>query len=200
MLTAILHFECCILNFTASAQPLLLDRVLAVVEGTPITLTAVRAAMGLGIADAPSEQDALEQVIDRQLLLHEVQRFPPPEPPAAEVDAEAARLLARPGVQALMQSTGIDDRRVREIARETLRIRGYLEQRFGTTVQVSDVEVDRYYRDHRDEFLRNGLLIPFPEAEPVARERASAERLASMIAQWMTELRTRAAITRPGAP
>jgi hypothetical protein len=176
-----------------------LDRVLAVVEGTPITLTAVRAAMGLGIADAASEQDALEHVIDRQLLLHKVQRFPPPEPPAAEVDAEAARLRARPGVQALMQSTGIDDRRIREIARETLRIRGYLEQRFGTTVQVSDVEVDRYYRDHRDEFLRNGLLIPFAEAEPVARERASAERLASMIAQWMAELRTRAAITRPGA-
>jgi hypothetical protein len=174
-----------------SAQQLL-DRVMAVVEGTPITLTDVRAAIGLGIVAAPGEDEALAQVIDRRLLLIEVQRFPPPEPDATAVDAEAARLQARPNVPALMQATGVDARGIREIARETLRIRGYLEQRFGTTVQVSDDEVDRYYRAHQDEFLRDGLLIPFAEAEPIARERAAAERLRGMIDQWMLELRGRA--------
>lgn len=174
----------------------LLDRVLAVVEGTPITLSDVRAMRGLGVIDAADEAGALEQAIDRQLLLYEVQRFPPPEPPAGAIDAEAAMLLARPGLPALMRETGLDERRVREMARERLRIRGYLEQRFGTTVQVSDEEVDRYYREHQDEFLRGGLLIPFAEAEPVARERASAERLTALIDDWMAELRARADVRR----
>ncbi|MGE0446501.1 MAG: hypothetical protein AB7P99_14840 [Vicinamibacterales bacterium] len=184
-----------VLGGDVAAQQLL-DRVLAVVEGTPVTLSDVRAMQGLGIVDAADDAGALEQAIDRQLLLYEVQRFPPPEPPAAAIDAEAAALLARPGLPALMRETGLDERRVREMARERLRIRGYLEQRFGTSVQVSDEEVDRYYREHQDEFLRDGLLIPFAEAEPVARDRASAERLTGLIDDWMAELRTRADVRR----
>src|SRR6478752_6230367 len=62
-----------------SAQQLL-DRVLARVGTTPITLTDVRAAMGLGIVDTPpggDVQQALPQMIGRRLVLVEVQRFPP---------------------------------------------------------------------------------------------------------------------------
>jgi hypothetical protein len=187
---------------TGRAQQLI-DRVLARLEGHTITLSDVRAAIGIGLVSergaspgsgAVSEQDALQQVIDRQLLLNEVQRFPPPEPPPAGIDAEVAVLKARAGagLPALMQSTGLDDRRIREMARETLRINAYLDQRFGTTVQVSDDEVDRYYRAHQDEFVRDGLLIPFAEAEPIARRGASAERLRTTIAQWIRDLRMRA--------
>jgi hypothetical protein len=39
--------------------------------------------------------------------------------------------------------------------------------------------------------------MPFTEAEPVARERASTERRANTIAQWMRDLRGRAAISLP---
>ena len=39
--------------------------------------------------------------------------------------------------------------------------------------------------------------MPFTEAEPLARERASAERRASTVAQWMRDLRGRAEISLP---
>ena len=39
--------------------------------------------------------------------------------------------------------------------------------------------------------------MPFTEAEPLARERASAERRAVTVAQWMRDLRARAAISLP---
>ena len=58
-------------------------------------------------------------------------------------------------------------------------------------------EVAQYYRIHPEEFTRGGTLMPFAEAEPVARERASAERRASTVTQWMRDLRTRAAISLP---
>ena len=60
----------------------LLDRVLARVDGVPITLTDVQAAIGSGIIQVGSGDaiaEGTQQMIDRQLELTEVQRFPPPD-------------------------------------------------------------------------------------------------------------------------
>ena len=175
----------------------LLDRVVALVNGTPITLTDVNAAIGLGLVDGADDQaSATRQLIDRQLILGEVARFTPPEPDAATVEREMATLKAAPGarLEALMQSTGLDDERIRDLARDTLRIEAYLDQRFGTNVQVSEEEVEQYYRGHPEEFIRNGVPMSFDEAAPLARQRASAVRRAALIAQWLRDLRARAEV------
>jgi hypothetical protein len=175
----------------------LLDRIVARANGDVITLTDVKAAVALGVVEAPAgagESVAIERLIDRQLVLAEVARFAPPEPAAADVARETAALAARVGsrLAALMESTGIDEARIRDIARDNLRIQAYLNQRFGTTAQLTEEEVEQYYRIHPDEFTRNGTLMPFGEAEPLVRARAGAERRASTVAQWMQDLRSRA--------
>lgn len=180
----------------------IIDRVVARVDADIITLSDVQAAVGLGLVakpDGESLQPSLDRLIERRLMLIEVQRFPPPEPAAAVVDAELAAIRMRVGgtLSRLMETTGLDEIRLREAARENVRIRAYLDQRFGATVQVSDDEVDRYYRAHREEFLREGQLIPFIEAEPVARQKAAAERRDGTIAQWVAGLRTRANVSFP---
>ena len=176
----------------------LLDRIVARVNGVAITLTDVKAAIALGIADAP-EAAAVQQLIDRQLVLSEVARFLPPEPPPSAVAIEAGALTTRAGAQLpeVVASTGVDEARIRELARENLRIQSYLNQRFGVNVQLTEEEVAQYYRIHPEEFTRGGTLMPFAEAEPLARERASAGRRASTITQWMRDLRARAAISLP---
>lgn len=181
----------------------LLDRVVARVRGEAITLTDVQAAIGLGVVEVPAGADpeaaATDLLIERQLVLTEVARFPPPEPSATRIGAESAALAARAGtgLAALMASTGIDEARVRAIARDNLRIRAYLDQRFGATVQLTEDEVARYYQIHPEMFTRNGMLAPFLEVEPQVRERAGAERRAAIVAQWIRDLRTRADITTP---
>jgi hypothetical protein len=176
----------------------LLDRIVARVNGVSITLTDVKAAMALGIAEPP-EAAAIQQLIDRQLVLSEVARFLPPEPPPSAVALEAGVLTARAGLHLpeIMASTGVDEARIRELALENLRIQSYLNQRFGVNVQLTEEEVAQYYRIHPEEFTRGGTLMPFTEAEPVARERASAERRAVAVAQWMRDLRARAVISLP---
>jgi hypothetical protein len=176
----------------------LLDRIVARVNGVAITLTDAKAAMALGIVAMP-ESVAIEQLIERQLVLNEVARFVPPEPAAAGVAVEAGSLMRRAGAKLpeVMAETGIDESRIREIARENLRIQAYLNQRFGVNVQLTEEEVAQYYRIHPEEFTRAGTLMPFTEAEPVARERASAERRAVTVAQWMRDLRGRAEISIP---
>ena len=188
----------------------LLDRVVARVNGSAITQSDVNAAVALGVVgaagDAQQESAATEQLIQRQLVLAEVARFAPPEPDRALVEKQADAMKARAGARlpSVMQSTGIDEARIRDMARDTLRIQAYLNQRFGATVQVSDEEVRQYYRAHTSEFVRNGAAVPFEEAEPVARQRAAAARRDATIAQWMTDLRARADVTlptpRPAAP
>ena len=197
-------FAFCLLPFASPvfAQQLL-DRIVARVAGATITLTDVTAAIELGVVEAPEGPNRLtsatELLIDRQLALAEVARFAPPEPDAKEVERELSAMLERvgPRLNVVMASTGVDETRVREMARETLRIEGYVNQRFGTTMQVSAEEVTEYYRTHPDEFTRNGMLLPFEEAEPIARQRAGAERRAATIAQWMRDLRARAEIVVP---
>jgi hypothetical protein len=200
-----LHSAFCILNYgaTAHAQQLI-DRVLARVGTSAVTMTDVRAALELGLIDVKPGEDresvALQRTIDRQLQLNEVARFAPPEPPAAAVTEEVAAMKARAGARfdAVAVSTGLDDEKLRQLARETLRIRAYIAQRFGTSGQATADEARRYYEEHPAEFTRDGVRMPFEEAEPLARQRASADRLRATIENWASDLRVRADVVIVG--
>jgi hypothetical protein len=184
----------------ASGQQLL-DRVVARVNGQPITLSDVNAAVALGLVEAPSTPNLVPavtaQLIDRQLMLAEVARFAPPEPAAAAVEREIEALKARAGAKlpVVMDQTGLDEQRIRDLVRDTLRIQAYLNQRFGEIVQVTDDEVERYYREHPAEFTRNGVLMSFEEAVTTARQRAAVQRRDALIGQWLRDLRARAEVT-----
>jgi hypothetical protein len=179
----------------------LLDRIVARVDGAIITLSDVKAAVALGVVSVPpgaGDDAAIDLLIERQLILVEVERFAPPEPSASEVAREVSAMTTRAGgrLAAVMAETGLDDARVRDMARDTLRIQAYLNQRFGTAAQLTEEEVLQYYRIHPDEFTRDGRLIPFGEAGPAARQLAAAERRASTVAQWLRDLRSRSEISR----
>jgi hypothetical protein len=184
---------------SASAQELL-DRVVARVNGEPITLSDTRAAIALGIVEQTEGVDpivsALPQLVERRLVLAEVARFAPPEPDITSLNGQVNAIKARVGtpeqLAALERTTGVGDTQIREIARDELRIRAYLNQRFGSSVQATDEDAAAYYRAHLDEFRVNGELTPFAAAQSVARQKAAAERRAAIIFQWMRELRQRA--------
>jgi len=176
-----------------SAQ--LLDRVLARIGTEAITQTDVQALVELGLIDARSATDpaAVRQAIERQLALKEVSRFPPAEPPEAAIEQQLAAMKARVGerLDAVMRANGLDEARVRGLARDTLRIRTYLDQRFGITTPVSEDEARKYFEEHRDQFTRNGTSLTFEEAAAEARQRSAAERLARAVTRWLQDLRAR---------
>ena len=115
-----------------------IDRVLAVVAGQLITLTDVTAARDLGLRTSGSAPDPLRailsQLIDRELVLDEVERYAPPEPAPEAVDRELAVVRARfsspAAYEAALARSGIDELQLRETLRQDLRIRAYEEQRF----------------------------------------------------------------------
>jgi parvulin-like peptidyl-prolyl isomerase len=180
------------------AAQTLLDRVVVRVNGSVVLLSDVRAAAALGLIEAaPDTQDAVEQMVQRTLLVEEVNRFPPPEPTGEAVDAELARLRTRAGgsLDAVERETGITADHVRLFARDRLRIQGYIDQRFGLTVPLSEEQVLQYYRTHPEEFTANGALVPFDRAQGLARERAGLEQRQRTIDQWLRDLRARADVS-----
>ena len=192
---------------TAGARPgaQIIDRVLAVVVGEPITLSDVTAAMRLGLVPAAGRrtadrvQAALNALIERQLQLIEVNRYVPPEPSDAEIDARLAQVRARFDSQAALESamkdTGVTPTLLRARVRDDLRIETYLRQRFGGSYQPGEEEVARYYRSHESEFISNGVLRPYEEVRDEARTRLVDDRTASLVRDWIAGLRRRADVT-----
>jgi hypothetical protein len=189
------HCAFCILNYSALDAQQLLDRVLARMGTEAITQTDVQALVEFGLVEAKSATDpsAVRQAIDRQLVLKEVARFPPAEPSAAAVDQQLASMKTRVGsrLDEVMRATGLDEERLRGLARDTLRTRTYLEQRFGIANQVGEEEARKYFEEHCDEFTRDGKPLAFEEAAAEARQRAAATRLQGSITQWLQDLRAR---------
>ena len=115
-----------------------IDRVLAVVAGQLITLTDVTAAIDLGLQPPDAAADpvraVLSKLIDRELVLAEVDRYAPSEPTADAVGREVQRVRRRfpspAAFDAALARSGIDEKHLRETLRQDLRMRAYLDQRF----------------------------------------------------------------------
>ena len=123
-----------------------IDRVLAVVAGQVITLSDVTAATDLGLQTTDGAADpvraALTKLIDRELVLAEVDRYAPAEPSTEAVDAEVQRVRQRftsaDAFNAALARSGIDEQHLRETLRQDLRMRAYLVQRFSASPTQRD--------------------------------------------------------------
>jgi hypothetical protein len=177
----------------------IIDRILAVAAGELIMLSDVTAARDLGLVRINPSADpvgaVLAVLIDRELVLAEVDRYGPPEPSSAAVDRELQRVRQRfatgAAFDAALARSGIDEKHLRETLRQNLRIRAYQEQRF-TVPPPSDEEIARYYASHVQEFARDGHT---PSVDDVRMDIVSAiadERRAALVADWVGGLRRRA--------
>ena len=179
------------------AQPgELIERTLAIVGGRVITLSDQRTATALGLVEGDAAA-SLDRLVDRELTLREVDRYAPPEPADAAVEARLAEIRRRfPDPQALQQVLdrgGFTESRLRAWIRDDLRIAAYLGQRFAAFGVPSDLEVAGAYARERAAFDRDG--VTFEAAAPLLRERLSAERRRELIADWVAGLRRRADVT-----
>ena len=177
----------------------IIDRVLAAVGGQIITLSDVRAALRLGLVPPEVSEDpvaaALERLIDRTLMQTEVERYVPPDPDPAAVDAGFAAIRARfadaAAFEAVLNETAVSQDELRRHVRDTLRLQVYLQQRFGTLADPSDEEVMRYYKENSAEFTADGRVRPFDEVREAARATLTERRREAFLREWVEGLRRR---------
>lgn len=182
----VLAFATAMLGFVgrAAAADEVIDRVLAVAGGDVITLSDVRAARELGRVNVAGVADPVgtivSELIDRGLVLAEVDRFAPPEPSAVAIESALNSVIARfpspAAFDAALVSLGVDRAYVRELLREDLRIRAYLDQRFtADTPEDQRRSVDDWVAGLRRRadvvnLYEQGLSEPAPDTEAPGRD------------------------------
>jgi hypothetical protein len=188
------------LSMSATVGSPIIERVLASVSGTLLTLGDAHAAIAMGLVDPRRGDDpiaaALDQLIDRTLMLAEVERYAPPEPEPAALEARVkeleGRLSSAQPLERALETYGLNPQALRTIARDDLRLDAYIDQRFAPSIAATDEEVMLYYRDHQSEFSSGGIVLPLAEVEPEVRRRLDAERRVKLIEEWTLGLRLRA--------
>lgn len=190
---------------TAAGQPgaggETLDRVVAVVDSEPITLseTLEFIALNPGQTPPPSRSEALETLIEARLMEREARRYPL-EPPAPEELDEALRQLREsfPAPEAYAETLvrlGIREDYLRKSLRRALIVDRYLDRRFRPLVQVSQRDVEEYYRTVLLPDLDSGAT-PLEEVQDLIRAILEERELNRRIATWVDELKSTVRIER----
>jgi hypothetical protein len=187
-----------VLGLVGVAMPLraeVIDRVMAVVGTAVVTLSDVRAAEAFALASGARPAEVLAALIDRELMLGEVDRYAAPDPDPTVLDRRLAQIQARFPSRALFEQalaqTAMTEVRLRAFVSENLRVESYVDQRFGSAAQPAPDEVRRYYQEHPAEFTRAGRLAPFDEIQPAAQQAMAADRRRALVVEWLDRLRRR---------
>jgi hypothetical protein len=144
--------------------------------------------------NAPNDVALVEQLVARELVWHEMERFDVPDPPRERVDA---RMLALAGDRPLdeflaeLAALGVSPDRVTRIVTDDLRIAAYIEQRFTTAAQPTDLEVATRAAADGD---ASG------EGLAAARRALVAERTQALVGDWVSGLRRRAVVRLAVSP
>jgi peptidyl-prolyl cis-trans isomerase SurA len=189
-----------VLGSTARAE--IIDRVLAVVNGEIITLSDAQIALKFALVPADVSTDpiaaALQRLTDRRLMLADVERYQPPDPPPDDVDARLAQIKARfpdtASFEAALRQWGLTVDQLRRHIVETLRIDDHVGQRLSSSSQPSDDDLLRFYREQAADFTIDGVLRPLDEVREQVRARMLDARRDAFIRDWVEGLRRRASI------
>ncbi len=184
-------------------QGQLVDRVVAVVAGTIVTMTDARAAIDFGFVETREAEDpvavAVEWLVDRQLVLDEAMRYGIAPPERGRVDEEVAATRAKAGepgdFAARLAALGLSEDDLRLLVRRNLLVRAYLDRRFDAALAVTENEAQEYYRLRVDQFARDGRLLLFDEARVAVYEAIARERRERAVAEWLTGLRRRSDVS-----
>jgi len=187
------------------AQPVLQDKVLAVVDEDPILKSDVDRVIKLGLQQPNPGENAeafrrrvLDDLIEERLRFHEIDRFGFEQVPVDEIEKNVAKIRARfpdeASFQKALKEVGLDANKLRQLVARQLLVLTYVDERLGQRVFVSLDDIDRYYREVlTPEMKRRGQ--PVPPVEDVRediREVLKQQRLTQEMEKWTQELRQRA--------
>jgi hypothetical protein len=165
------------------AEPRVLERILAIVDGRPVLLSDVRVVEAL---KGVTRREAVDALVDENLMLREAAQVPQSEPASDEIRSALEALLA-----AWPEHAGsVPDGALREAARRQLRIVKYIEFRFRAKARVDDAAVREAY----DAASPGGGEAAYQAAAPGVRERLERRRLDEEVEAWVKELRSAAEI------
>ena len=190
----------CVLIFlvltTGSAKQDIIDKVVATVDRQIIMLSDVRAVTELGVlvmgSNEGSETQVISRLVNRVLILVEVDRFLVSEPLQPEIQRRIDELKEHHSTgksfETAWKSVGMTEERLYRLIRNDLRIDSYLRQRFTSTAEPTNAELLQYHKENQDLYVHNGSRLPFNDARELVRDDLLEERRQVIIQNWIARL------------
>ena len=193
------------------SAPVVLDRVVAVANGRAILSSDVQEEVLLsvlepsetqGVKDSPPE--ALERLISRTLIRQQIREEDARtiEPTRQEVEERISQMRKQlpicvredcatdPGWKAFLVEHGLTEARVETYLRGRMQILRFIEMRFRQGIQISQEEIETYYRNTLLPQYRTGQSAPpLDQVAPRIQEILLQQQVSAMFDGWLDSLR-----------
>jgi hypothetical protein len=196
---------------TSTSSPVVLDRVVAVVNKQAILASDLDDEIRLSVLDPArggmgvlTRQEALEQLIARALIQQQIRQEDESaaEPSQGEVDARLAEIRKElpacvrqncssdEGWKSFLKTHGLTAERVDSYLRYRLEILRFIEQRFRQGISISAQEIEKYYHDTLLPQYAQGEAIPSLDAvSQRIQEILLQEQVNVLFGDWLQNLR-----------
>jgi peptidyl-prolyl cis-trans isomerase SurA len=202
----------CAAQSDPSTAPVVLDRVVAVVNKHAILASDIDDEIRLSVLDPNlvgqgtlTRQEALEQLISRALIDQQIreQDMQSIEPSQDEVNARLDQIRRQlpacvrqncatdAGWKAFLAAHLLTPERVASYLRYRLEILGFIEQRFRQGIQISPQQVESYYRDILlPQYAPGESVPPLDQVATRIQEILLEKQVNVLFDAWLTNLRS----------
>lgn len=175
-------------------------------SGHVILASDVRGFLEFGLIEVDAQDSrnrthqALTKLIERRLVLSEIDRLRVTLPPADRIVSALASVRSRFATESnfveLLDTVGFSEADLRQILLDNARLQDYIEERFDVSDQLTDTELRTYYNSNRDQFTKEGRKVGFEDIIDTVRDRFRIELRESLIEGWILDLRMREDVIR----
>jgi hypothetical protein len=194
-----------------ATQSVVLDRAVAVVNKTVILASDLNEEVRLSVLDPSNhgavqltEPQALQHLISRALIEQQISQddIPAIEPTPKEVEARLDEIrrvapvcvrqkcASDAGWKAFLNAQGLTEQQVKAYLRNRMEVLRFIEQRFRQGIQISDQQIETYYRDTLlPQYTQGETAPPLSQVEPRIREILLEQQVNVLFDNWLANLR-----------
>ncbi len=210
-LVAVVAGTCLAPRLAKSQTPVVLDRVVAVVNQQAILASDIDEEIRLSVLDPArtgqrelTRQRALDLLISRSLIQQQIRRgdIQAVEPTQDEINARVAELrkvlpecvhrgcATEEGWKAFLAAHDLTERRVEAYFRNRLEILRFIEQRFRSGIHIPPENIEKYYHDTLLPQYKPGDKVPsLDKVAPRIEEILLQQQVNVLFDEWLTNLR-----------
>jgi peptidyl-prolyl cis-trans isomerase SurA len=198
-------------NAPEPSTPVVLDRVVAVVNNRAILLSDITDALHLSALEprrndeaAPDARAALEQLISRTLIQQQIRQedMGAVQPAETDIQGRLAELrkelpacvhmncALEDGWKAFLQAHELTQKQVEEYLRRRLEMLAFIETRFRQGIRISQEEIEAYYRNSLlPQYAKSETVPPLSDVAPRIEEILLQQQVNTLFDAWLENLR-----------
>ena len=205
---------CVVVGLAAARAADVLDRILAIVNNTPILLSdwdeawrceALLAGRAPESYSEAEQKQVFQRLVDQELLRQQMRTYLLAPVTAEEIQQQFKNVRAQLSGgddarwKSLLAGAGVTEEELTRRLRHQMEVERFLDVRFRAGIRVDDRTVSRYYRDEFLPELRKagGKEVPLDQVSGKIREIIVQQRMSEQASGWIQTLREQADIQIP---